>query len=155
MGLGIRTGPDPAARHIGDLRQGQAPAVGHLFQEIGIDHIRFMIERRPLVGGEGLDRRIHQRVLADGDFVHLHPDQIGRAPEADLAGQNPDRAGQRRRFGDDAVGAGGNIIAAGGAQFAMLTTTGLPAFCAFFTASRIWSEAVTEPPGNPPAERWP
>ena len=30
----------------------------------------------------------------------------------------------------------------------MLTTTGLPAFCAAFTACRIWSLAVTEPPGE-------
>ena len=30
----------------------------------------------------------------------------------------------------------------------MLTTTGLPAFCAIFTACRIWSDAVTEPPGE-------
>ena len=30
----------------------------------------------------------------------------------------------------------------------MLTTTGLPAFCAVFTACRIWSDAVTEPPGE-------
>ena len=30
----------------------------------------------------------------------------------------------------------------------MLTTTGLPLACAFFTASRIWSDAVTEPPGE-------
>ncbi len=30
----------------------------------------------------------------------------------------------------------------------MLTTTGMPLACAFFTASRIWSEALTEPPGE-------
>ena len=30
----------------------------------------------------------------------------------------------------------------------MLTTTGLPAFCATFTACRIWSDAVTDPPGE-------
>src|SRR5205085_5623140 len=109
-------GPDEAAEYVGRLLQALAAAFAHHADELVVDvlHQRvdvllvFLAQRR-----EGIE---HALVLARGDQAPLDAELVHYAGEAEAVHQHADRADDARFADIDAVGAGGDEIAARGAD---------------------------------------
>ena len=145
----VGPGPHPAPGDGLDLLHRPPAALRDLGDEVGVDRVQRGVQRRALVVGEPLPRRVHEGPRTVGDGASGQPQSVHQVADDDLPAEDPDRAGEGGGQRHDRRRPGRRCSSRPMRRPRPSTrSTGLPASRTWQTSRQIVSEATAEPPGE-------